>query len=89
MKNEAELAKKNLEIGFEFSRLVLARPELDDKIPEDAMVVFEIADDRDLTRYNRQLARRNREAGQPIVVVHISSLAPTRLINPHVTLAAR
>ena len=89
MKNDAELAKKNIELAFEFSRLVLARPELDGRIPEDAMVVFEVADDPALTRYNRSLAKRNREPGQPVVVVHVSRLAPSRLVNPHLTLAAR
>lgn len=89
MKSDAELAKKNIELAFEFSRLVLARPELDDRIPEDAMVVFEVAEDAELTRYNRRLAKRNRERGQPLVIVNVSRLAPSRLVNPHVTLASR
>lgn len=85
MKNEAELAKKNLEISFEFSRYLLVNPALDDKIPENAAILFEVEDDHELTQYNRALAQRNKEAGQPIVIVHIKGLAPTRLLKPEVT----
>ena len=85
MKNEAALAKKNVEIGLEFSRLVLAHPELGEKIPEDAMVVFEVADDPTLTAYNRALAKRNKAPGQPVVTVRIKGLAPTRLVRPTVS----
>lgn len=88
MRNESELAKKNLEISFEFSRFVLANPELDERLPENGMVVFEVADDPDLTQYNRDLAKRHREAGQPVIIVRIKGLAPTRLLEPEVTTPA-
>lgn len=89
MKNESKLAKRNLELSFEFSRYLLNNPELEGKIPEDALITFEVENDPELTQFNKELTNRNREANQPIVVVHISSLAPTRLIDPHVTLASR
>ena len=85
MRTDAELAKKNLELSFEFSRFVLAHPEVDAKIPEDALVMFEVSDDPELTRYNRTLATRNKEAHQPVVLVRIKGLAPTRLLEPTVT----
>ena len=85
MKDEAALAKKNLEISFEFSRFLLAHPELDEQIPDGAMIIFDIADDRELTQYNRTLAQRNKDAGQPVMIVRIKGLAPTRLLEPEVT----
>lgn len=85
MKNEAALAKKNIEIGLEFSRLVLANPEFGEKIPQDALILFEIADDQPLTAYNRALAKRNKTPGQPVVTVRIKGLAPTRLLRPTVS----
>ena len=84
MRNEAELAKKNVEISMEFSRFVLAHPELDERIPDNALIVFEVSDDRDLTEFNHSLAQRTREPGQPVVVVRIKGLAPTRLLEPEV-----
>jgi hypothetical protein len=85
MKNETELAKKNMEISFEFSRFLLTHPELEDNIPEGALIIFQIDDDPELSRYNATLASRNRETSQPLVTVHIKGLAPTRLLEPTVT----
>ncbi len=84
MKNERELVKKNLELSFEFSRYLLSRPELEAKIPENALIVFNVADDPTLTRFNKTLAKRNAERGQPIITVWVKGLAPTRLLEPRV-----
>jgi len=86
--SEHELAKKNLELSFEFSRYVLSRPELEARLPEDALVAFEVADDPELTAFNRGLIQRTREPGQPLVVIRIKGLAPTRLVDPTVTVSA-
>ena len=87
MRNESELASKNLELSFEFSRYVLSHPELEDRLPENALVVFEVEEDPELTEYNRLLSERNRESHQPVVIIRIKALAPTRLIEPHVSLS--
>jgi hypothetical protein len=86
--SERELAKKNLELSFEFSRYLLSHPELEERVPEDALVVFEVADDPALTAFNRALIQRTREPGQPLVVIRIKGLAPTRLVDPTVTVSA-
>ena len=88
MRNDSELAKRNLELSFEFSRFVLANPEVEGKIPENAVVIFDIADDPELTAYNRRMSETSREGHQPVIVVHIKGLAPTRLIEPTVSLAS-
>ena len=85
MKNERDLARKNIEVSFEFSRYLLSNPTLAKSIPDDALLVFEIADDPDLTAFNRSLAKRSKTAGQPVVIIHIKGLAPTRLLEPTVT----
>ena len=82
MKNDTELAKKNLEISFEFSRYLLTNPDLESKIPDNALIVFEVADDPDLTLFNRTLAQRTKETNQPVVTVWIKGLAATRLLEP-------
>lgn len=85
MKNENRLAKKNIEISFEFSRYLLSNPELEENIPDNALIIFEVADDPELTEYNRSLARVNKEVNQPVVTVRIKGIAPTRLLAPEVT----
>ena len=82
MKNERELAKKNLEISFEFSRYVLAHPGVGAKIPDNALIAFHVADDPALTTFNKNLVKRTREPGQPVITVWIKGLATTRLIKP-------
>lgn len=82
MRNESELVKKNLEISFEFSRYVLAHPAVGTKIPDNALIAFHVADDPALTKFNKNLVKRTREPGQPVVTVWIQGLASTRLIKP-------
>ena len=85
--SEMELSKKNMEISFEFSRYVLANPELGEKIQENALIVFEVADDPELTAFNRSLAQRTREPNQPVITVWIKGLASSRLLEPKLSFA--
>ena len=87
MKNENALAQKNLDLSFEFSRYMLSHPELDEVIPEDAMIIFQIENDPELTQYNKGLAKRHKELNQSLVIVKIKGLAPSRLIEPTVAAA--
>ena len=87
-RDDKELADKNMELAFEFSRLVLAKPELARKIPENALVVLEVEEDPALTSYSRKIAKETQEPSQPIVVVHVEGLALSRLIHPELRPAA-
>lgn len=88
MKNESKLAKKNIEISFEFSKYLLSNTDLEESIPDNALIIFEVADDPELTEYNRSLARINKETNQPVVTVRIKGIAPTRLLEPEVSKAS-
>ena len=89
MATESELAKRNIELSFEFSRFLLSNPGLDAKIPQDAVIVFEVADDPELTAYNHTLRARAMSSNQSVIVVRIKSLAPTRLVEPEVVSSPR
>jgi len=86
--NEKALTQKTLELSFEFSRLVLAQPQLAKQIPENALVAFEIDEDPELTAYSRKVSEATREPGQPLVIMHIERLAPSRLVHPELKTAA-
>ena len=86
--NDKELTQKMLELSFEFTRLVLAQPEVAKQIPENAFVAFEVDEDPEFTAYSKKVAEAAREPGQPIVVVHIKGLAPSRLVQPELRPAA-
>ncbi len=75
---EATLVQKNLELSFEFTRYLLAHPEMEEKIPKGAQVVLLPDYDERLARFNLRNSKRQREEGQPVVYVRIKSLNPDR-----------
>jgi hypothetical protein len=81
-----DFARKQLELTAEFGKFVLDHPEVDDRLPEDAYLYFEIADEPEFNQYSRELAeRRRQEDGVALVCVRIRGLAPpqgSRLIDP-------
>lgn len=79
---DRELFEKNLELSTEFSKYVLAHPELESQIPEGAQVVFLVESDPELSRKNLQLAQEQREKGQPVVYIRLKGLLDSRLIEP-------
>ncbi len=88
--NDQEFFERNLELSTEFSRYLMDHPEIEEKIPTGAHVVFTFDSDPEWTQRNLELARKNRESGRPVVVVRMKALAPrqSRLIEPRLDLAA-
>jgi len=89
---EQEIAEKRITCSFEFSRYLIAHPEVAERLPTEAAVIFVIDDDPLFTQHERQLAKRLTAEGQPVVTVHVRGLAPpieSRLIEPQVELTAR
>lgn len=83
---EKELFEKNLEINHEFSKFLLNHPEIEDKIPPEALLVFIVEDDLELSRKNIEMSRTQCDSNQPLIFVKIKGLRPleeTRLIEPH------
>jgi hypothetical protein len=61
-------------------------PEVDDVLPPESHVYFEVAGEEQFNRYSRQLAENQlKEEGRPVVCVRIKGLAPpqgSRMIDP-------
>ena len=87
---DRECFEKNLELSTEFSKYLLAHPELEPEIPESAQIFFLVDDDPDLTRKNRELAQKSQAENQRIVFVHVKGLRRelSRLIEPRLEKAA-
>jgi hypothetical protein len=79
-------AQKQLELTGEFGKYVIDHPEVDNLLPVESYIYFEIAGQEEFNQYSRQLAEKHlREAGTPIVCVRVKGLAPlqgSRLIDP-------
>lgn len=70
---------KNQQLSTEFDLYLLDHPEMADRIPNGALVVFLPEFDRSLARKNRALAAKLKERGQPLVYVKVKRMAASRL----------
>lgn len=81
-----DFARKQAELTAEFAQYVVDHPEVDDILPEQSYIFFEVAGEVEFNQYSQELAeRRRREEGVPVVLVRIKGLAPpqgSRLIDP-------
>ena len=79
-------ADKQLELTAEFGKYVIDHPEVDEVLPPESHIYFEIAGEDEFNRYGRQLAQKQlAEQGLPLVCVKIKGLAPaqgSRFIDP-------
>jgi hypothetical protein len=87
---EEEIFSKNLILSTEFDRYVIEHPEFAEKIPKNAQIVLLPKDDPELRKENVEIAKAQREPGQPVVYVYVEKVAPqiSRLINPRLEIAA-
>ncbi len=77
-------------LGVEFDRYVRDHPAFAARIPRGAQIVLQIPGDAKFNTWARQLAERQREAGQPMVHVLVERLhAPkSRLVSPRLQIEA-
>jgi hypothetical protein len=82
--------KRNAIIGVEFDRYVRDHPTFAARIPRGAQIVFQLSDDPKFNTWARRLAKRQREGGQPVVLVTTARVQPprSRLISPRIEIQA-
>ena len=87
---EEEIFSKNLILSTEFDRYVIEHPEFAEKIPQNAQIVLLPEDDPELRKENIEIAKAQREPGQPVVYVYVEKVTPqiSRLVNPRLEIAA-
>jgi len=67
-----ELFRKNQQLSTEFELYLLEHPEIEEKIPDNAMIVL-------LPDYDKDVAEANKEPGQSIVYVRVERLRASRI----------
>lgn len=70
---------KNQQLSTEFALYLLDHPEVADRIPDGALIVFLPEFDKSLARKNRALATKMKEKGQAVVYVKVKGIAASRL----------
>ena len=68
--------RKNTELIKEFNHYIREHPEFADSIPDEAVVVMQLAGDEEFNVWSRGLAESRAQEGRPIVYVKIKELAP-------------
>lgn len=87
---EKEFVEKSLTLSFEFQRYLISHPEIAEKIPKEAEVLFILKDDPEFTAREKRLAKSLRKEGQSIILVEVEKILPpfqSRLVNPHIEFA--
>jgi len=82
---------KSLTLSFEFSKYIMAHPEIEEQIPKGALAVLILDDEPEYNQRAMELAQSKREPNQPLVIVRIQKLLPpteSRLVNPRLELVA-
>ena len=82
-----EIFDKNLELSTEFSRYVIANPEIGNELSPDSEIVFIVDSDPELSESNLKLANGIKKEGGKVIFVHIRGLLPkeaSRLVEPHI-----
>jgi hypothetical protein len=74
-----ELFRKNQQLSTEFELYLLEHPEIEEKVPENAMIVLLPEYDKELAEANLKLAEANREPGRTIVYVRVEKLRASRI----------
>jgi len=74
-----ELFKKNQLLSTEFELYLLEHPEIEEKIPDNSMIVLVPEYDKELAAKNIELAEANKEPGQRIVYVRVEKLRTSRI----------
>ena len=74
-----ELFKKNQQLSTEFELYLLEHPEIEEKIPDNALIVLAPDYDKELAEKNIELADANKESGQTIVYVRVEKLRISRI----------
>ena len=72
------LELRNAQIVSEFDRYVMEHPSFAAKIPRGAQIILQLPDDPKFNTWVRRIAKKQRQPGQPAVVVHIEKLLPAR-----------
>jgi len=74
-----ELFRKNQQLSTEFELYILEHPEIEEQIPDNAMIVLVHEYDQELATKNIELAETNKEPGQSLVYVKVEKLRASRI----------
>lgn len=58
-------------LASEFHRYLMEDEERAQLLPENTLLIFQVEGEEDFNRWHKEMSLRNREANQPVTVVHL------------------
>jgi len=58
-------------VSTEFHRYLMENEEFAEKIPANALVIFQIEGEDDFNRWHKETSLKNRELDQPVIFVYV------------------
>ena len=58
-------------LASEFHRYLMEDEEKANMLPENVLLIFQVEGEEDFNRWHKEMTLRNREADQPVTVVHL------------------
>jgi hypothetical protein len=78
-RTDRAMVEKNLDLIFEFERYVSEHPAFAKKIPDDAILVFQVKGDTAFNRWSHRIGeKQGKLQRQPVVHITISKMGPVR-----------
>ena len=68
-------------VSTEFHRYLMEHEELSNKIPLNALIIFQVEGEDDFNNWHKEISLRNREADQPIIYVYVKKWRKHSLIE--------
>ncbi len=58
-------------VSTEFHRYLMENEEFADKVPTNAMILFQIEGDDEFNNWHKETSLKNRESDQPVIYVYV------------------
>ena len=79
MNKKDEMITRNIELSAEFSKYIFEHPDIEEKIPLDAEIVLLPEFDKELKKYNLEIAKRMESESEKVFYISIKNLRPKTL----------
>lgn len=58
-------------LSSEFQKYLMEHPEIEDQIPVNALIIFQIVGENAFNKWSRAVTLRNREKNQPVITITV------------------
>ena len=58
-------------LSSEFQKYLMGHPELEEQIPLNALIIFQIAGETAFNKWSKAVTLRNREKNQPVITITV------------------